>query len=121
MAKKQQPETSLAAFRSLQPEQMAEIHQKIIWALGQITEGSYEDLASALRLPKERIWKRLSELLKAGLIYRPGNTKVLSSGRKGFTWRLVEKDGQNQKVTESSLPGKSVSDYSKKIIQMSLL
>jgi predicted transcriptional regulator len=121
MSKKQKPETSLAAYRSLDPVQMAEIYQKILWGLGQIKEGSYEDVALAIRLPKERVWKRLSELMKAGLIYRPGNTKILSSGRKGFTWRLVAKDGPNEKVTEKSLPGKTISDYSKSIKQLSLL
>jgi len=121
MAKRKQPETSLEAYKSLDPAQMAEIYQKILWSLGQIGEGTFEQIAVSLRLPKERVWKRLSELQKQGLIYRPGNKLPLSSGRLGYTWKLVEKDGQNEKVTEKSLPGKSVAEYAKSITQLSLL
>ena len=120
MAKIKLPETSLSAYHSLKPEQMAEIYQKILWGLSQIKEGTFEDLSVCLRLPKEKIWKRLNELEKAKLIYRPGTKKVLTSGRLGFTWKLVEKDGSTQKVTESSPPGSSVGDYSKKLIQKRL-
>lgn len=121
MAKKPQPETSLAAFRSLDPVQMAEIYQRILWSLGQIGEGTFEQIAVSLRLPKERVWKRLSELQKQGLIFRPGNKWPLSSGRLGYTWKLVVNGNENHKITEKSLPGKTVADYSKAITQLSLL
>jgi predicted transcriptional regulator len=120
MLKRKLIPTSLEAYNSLQPTQLAEIYEKILWGLGQIKEGTFEDLSVCLRIPKEKIWKRLNELAKANLIYRPGNTKVLSSGRKGYTWRLVEKEGQPEKVTESALPGKSVGDFSRNLIQNKL-
>lgn len=116
MAKRKQPETSLEAFRSLDVVQLTEIHQKILWALGQLKEATFEEIALCLRVPKERIWKRMSELAKAEKIYRPGNKRSLQSGRQGFTWML--KDGE---TIPASLPGKSISDYSKSITQLSLL
>lgn len=121
MTKKQIPQTSKDAYSSLRPEDMAEVYRLILWSLTQLKEGSMEDIARACRMPKERIWKRLSELAANGLIYRPGNTKVLSSGRKGFTWRLVEGSTPPEKVTEKVMDGPTVADISRKIQQLTLL
>lgn len=120
MANAKYPETSQAAYRSLDPVQVAEIYQRILWALGQLTEATYEEIASSLKLPKEKIWKRMSECQRNGWVYRPGNKRPLQSGRLGFTWKLVG-DTPPEKVTEQSLPGPTVSDYSKKLIQGTLL
>lgn len=119
MTKRKNPETSVEAYRSIRPEDLAEIHQNILWALSQIKEGTFEEIAYALRIPKERVWKRLSELQKLGLIYRPGNKKALSSGRLGYTWRTVTEE-PTIIVTERSLPGDSVADYSRKLIEQKM-
>lgn len=120
MTKRKQPETSKAAYNSLDPVQMAEIYLKIIWALGQLTEATFEEIASSLKLPKEKIWKRMSELERFGKVYRPGNKRPLASKRLGYTWKLIESETIPEKVTEKSLPGTSVADYSRKILQTSL-
>lgn len=113
--KRKNPETSVSAYRSLNPLQLAEIYQKILWGLGQIGEGTFEDIAIAVRLPKERVWKRMNELCKNNLIYRPGNKKPLASGRLGYTWKLVKENGDNNSVIEQSPTGPSISDYSRNI------
>lgn len=118
MAKKT-PETSKEAYRSLDPDKISELHRLILFALSQIGEGTFEDVSAALKLPKERIWKRMSELHKQELIYRPGNKRILKSGRSGYTWMLTEKGRPNTTKAEKILKGKSVSDYSKKIIELS--
>lgn len=119
MSNKQIPETSREAYKSLDPATLNERYQRILWALGQIGEGTFQDVAKVLKLPDSVIWKRLSDLGKWGLIYRPGNKKILSSGRAGFTWKVV-KNGESQPTTEKSLPGKTVSHYSKVILQSQL-
>lgn len=120
MTKRKQPETSKTAYQSLDPVQIREIYIKIKWALGQIGSGTFEDISAALKVPKERVWRRLKEMEDLGMIYRPGTKKLLSTGRNGMVWTLYNHDGQNTKVTEKSLPGTSVADYSRKILQTSL-
>lgn len=97
------PETSLEAYNSLDPSSLREIYQRIIWALSQIGEGTWEDIARCLKERDSKIWRRLNELQKMDLIYRTENKKVLSSGCKGFTWRLTLKGSP------------TVSDYSRNI------
>jgi len=115
MAKRKNPATSNDAFRSLKHSEVKELHEKIIWGLGQIKEGSFEDISLAIKIPKDRVWRRLSELIRDGKIYRPGTKKVLSSGREGYTYRLTTPGQSVEKVTEKALPGKSISDFSKNI------
>lgn len=89
MAKKQIPDTSLEAYKSLNPESIRDIYQRILWALSQIGEGHYEDIAYALKEKESRIWKRLKEMSDMNLIYRTENKKMLSSGRDGYTWKAT--------------------------------
>lgn len=115
MGKKKQPETSTAAYKSLDPDHLNDTYKNILWALGEIGEGHFEDIAKKCGANASTIWKRLSELAVAGLIYRPGNKKKLKSGREGYTWMLtgaVTKEMQNR---EKVLGGKSVADHSREI------
>lgn len=109
------PETSKAAFHSLDPDQLSEIHRKILYALSQLFEGSFEDIAAFLKVDKSTIWKRLSELHKDGLIYRPGTKKALRSGRAGYVWRLTDKSMPKTQAAEKLLAGPSIADYSRKM------
>jgi hypothetical protein len=111
-------ETSREAFASLKPCEIKETYDGILNALSIIKEGTFEDIAKAMKCKPDKIWKRLSELHeKYGLIFRPGNKRVLKSGRPGFTWRLTIEGEENVKITDTALPGKSVSDYSKDILK----
>jgi predicted transcriptional regulator len=115
MSKKKIPETSTAAYRSLDPDKLNERYSKILAALGQIKEGTFEEIAKAAKLDKEKVWKRLSELALAGLIYRPGNKRKLKSNREGYTWMLTGAVTEEMQQRERVLDGKSVADYSKDI------
>lgn len=121
MSKAKYPSTSKEAYQSLDPAQIRDIYVQIKWALGQIGSGHFEDIAAALKLPKERVWRRLKEMEDLQIIYRPGTKKRLSTGRNGMVWQLCNPERQNEKVTEKALAGKSISDYSKSITQLSLL
>lgn len=114
MAKRKQPETSLDAYHSLDPVKISDIHQKILNALSVIGEGTFEDISRQLKVPKERVWKRLSELGRMSLIHRPGIKKQLKSGSQGYVWALTELG--KLKVTERVLEGDTISDFSKKLI-----
>ncbi len=120
MPKRKPVETSLEALASLSPVNLLEVHLRIMDALRIIGSGTYEDIARQAKLEPQRVWKRLSEALKAGVIYRPGTKKPLKSGRNGFVWALTQPGQSTEPVTEKALPGPSVSDYAKKIIQTSI-
>jgi predicted transcriptional regulator len=115
MSKRKNPETSKAAFKSLDPDKLNERYTLILEALAKIKEGTFEEISRAAKLNKSVVWKRLSELAASNLIYRPGNKRKLKSGREGYTWMLVGEVAEKLQSRERSLDGKSVSDYSKEI------
>lgn len=116
MGKRKNPETSNAAYRSLDPANLSERYQKILLALKKIKEGTFEEVAVAAGLEPQMVWKRLSELQKSGLIYRPGNKRRLKSGREGFTWCLTGELPAELQAREQLMGGKSVSEYADEII-----
>lgn len=116
MPKRKNPQTSLDAYRNLDPTRLAEIYVKIIESLKIIKEGNFEDIADHMKVKPEKIWKRLSELARAGLIHRTSTRKTLRSGDTGFTW----KPGPRTEKIEKVMPGDSISEYSKKLTQQNL-
>jgi predicted ArsR family transcriptional regulator len=121
MTTRKNPETSKEAFRSLKSDELAETYKGIILALSRIGEGHFEDIALQMRVKPEKVWKRLSELAKDGLIYRPGTKKPLRSGRNGYTWMLTKEGLPKTDKSEKALSGKSVSDYAKELIRQPTL
>jgi predicted transcriptional regulator len=115
MAKRKVPETSKAAYDSLRQDDIRDMYRKIMVALSAIGKGTFEDIAAHMKVERERVWKRLSEMQEMGLIYRPGSKKILKSGRNGFEWALTESHLPKTEAAEKSLKGRSVSDFSKNI------
>jgi hypothetical protein len=116
MKKRNNPETSTEAFKSLRPEELAEVYCKIILALSKIGEGTFEQISAVAKLEPQRVWRRLSEMLKMGLVYRPGKKIPLKSNRLGYTWMLTKDGLPKTDKSEKALSGKSVSDYSRSLI-----
>lgn len=87
MARKNK-DTSIEAYHSLDPIDLGERFKKILAALLIIKEGTFEDIASYLKVEKSTIWKRLSEMERMGQIHRPGHKKKMSSGRNGYVWTV---------------------------------
>jgi hypothetical protein len=119
MPKRKLQSTSLNAYKSLDPENIRQMYKDIVFVLGQMQGGgSYEDIAKALKVKESRVWKRLGEAERIGLIHRSGR-KILSSGRAGSIWKVGPK-GASLVIENKGLPGPSVSDYAKAILQTSL-
>lgn len=114
--KRKQPETSLEAYRNLDPVRLSRLHQDMVRAVGALNEANYEAIANFLMLKPEKVWKRLNEVERAGAIYKPGNTILTRNGAKSYTYRLTKPGESTAPVTEKILPGKSISDFSKKLI-----
>lgn len=120
MPERKNPETSLAAYRSLEVNQLNEIYQKILAALSVITEGTFEDISAWLHVDKSRVWKRLSEMERMQLVYRPGNKRILKSGRFGYTWMLTNGSvPKTEKQQKELLKGtKSISEIAGNIAKI---
>jgi predicted transcriptional regulator len=110
-------ETSKAAYDSLKPEMLREDYRLILFALKNITEGTSQSISASLKLPDDKVRKRLSEMARMGLIYKPGHTHVTKAGNKAYVWRLVQSEEPVETKIENKkyIPGKTVQSYAKEI------
>lgn len=115
--KRNLPETSLEAYASLNAGQLQEMYGKIVFALRNIKSGTSQQIAATLKTTDDKVRKRLSEMEKMKMIYKPGHKLPTTSGRMAYVWALV---GGEETVTqymkkEKLLPGKSVQAYAKEL------
>lgn len=115
MKKKQVPDTSKEAWRSLDPAKMAQIYRGILYALGVMNKATFEEIAAHMKVDKSKIWKRMSELQRMKLVYRPGSKKMLKSGRQGYEWALTSQVTPKTDKEQKALKGPTVADHSRKI------
>lgn len=115
MSKRNNPSTSNDAYKSLQPDQVRAMYVKIVEALKIIGPSTYEELAKHMKEKPERIWKRLSEAGSLNLIHRPGERRVMASGRQGFVW-AVGPPTETSKKRERVMKGKTIVQFSKDIL-----
>lgn len=110
-----QPETSQEAYHSLKFDDIKNVYVAILRALGEIGQGTSEQVATHTGIPHERLWKRFSELERDEKIY---NTKIKhknKSGRNAFQYALR---GSETKLseTEKIMTGNNVNHYAGKIL-----
>lgn len=115
MSKRKVAATSRAAYDSLTADKLRDDYKKIMTALSILGEATSEQIASKLKCKPDKIWKRLSEMARMDVIYKPGNRRPLKSGCMGFTWALTETGKQMVESSQELLPGKPVQEYSKEI------
>lgn len=120
MSKRKVPDTSLEAWRSITNEQLSNHHAKILASLAQIKTGSAEQISTHSNLSYWQITKRLSELVKKELIYNTGLKVPTRTGRSAYTYALCNPGSVPPKTTEKAMPGETVADFSKKILQQKL-
>lgn len=116
MRKSKMPETSLEAYKSLDPVRLNDTYKGIIMALSELGSGTFEDIAKKMKVDKSVVWKRLSELERANILYRPGTKKTLKSGRSGFVWMILSLDGISSIIEEAKLKSTpTIQDHSRNI------
>lgn len=108
-------ETSLAAYRSLDPTKLSETKRQILYALSQLFVATHEEVAAFMKVDRSVVWKRMSELERDGMIFKPGIKKALRSGRAGFCYQLTSASQPRTTAAEKALKGHSIVDYSRKI------
>lgn len=112
-------ETSKEAYLSLEPEKIQQIYTDIMKALSVIGEGTFEDIASNLKIDKSRVWKRLSEMQKNGMIFNTGRKKLLKSNRNGFTWMLTQNNTPKTDKEENKFRDKTTfTNHTRKLSQV---
>lgn len=115
MAKRKIIETSQEAYKSLQPDQIREIYSKVIEALKVLGMASTEQISEYTTIPHPRIHKRVSEMEKLEMIYRPGIKVPTKAGRSAYQWTLRNNQPIVERKPEKALPGKPVHEYAKSI------
>jgi predicted transcriptional regulator len=120
MRKRKVPETSIEAWRSIDPAQLAQIYRGILYALGIMHRATFEEIAAHMKVDKSRVWKRMSELERMKLVYRPGSKKLLKSGRQGYEWSLTSQVTPKTDSELKALKGKpTIQDHSRAIESIS--
>lgn len=119
MQKDNLPQTSIQAYKSITDEMLTNHYGKILSCLKSIGKGTYEEISSHTGLEKHRVGRRVSELERMGVIYKPGEKRLTSSNRYAFVYKLVE-NGEISAQPEKILPGPSVGELARPLIQKSL-
>lgn len=120
MKDKKLPQTSLDAYKSVPDEMKERHHSKILNALKELKLAIGEEIALKVGMDKHQIGRRLSELERDQLIYKPGSKKNTSTGRQAFQYALTGMDIPEIKKVESVKNSDiSTADYASKIINMS--
>lgn len=119
--KKKLPETSLEANRMATEEMRNNHRSKIIKALQVLGSANYEQIATYLTLEPHAVGRRMKELEGMDIVFKPGPKHPTKSGRNAYLYTLQEAGRKVENRTEKSLPGKSVSDFSKEIIKQTSL
>lgn len=81
-------QNSREAYREVQPK-LSALHHQIMYAMRKIQRGTFYQIADAAGLEPSQVWKRCSELEKAGHITPDGRT-MGPNGRSVTVWRLKE-------------------------------
>jgi len=114
------PVTSLEAYRAVNSEMLVNHHSKIISALKSAKNGlMYEQIAAQIKMDKHQVGRRISELERENVIYKTGEKRLTSTNRNAFVYKIVE-NGEVSAEPERMMKGESVSDISKKLIQPTL-
>lgn len=117
MGKRKNPETSLEAYRALDPIKVSQTMIKISDALKVIGEGNFEDIAAAAGMPEPKVWKRLIDCVRGELIHATGETKPTVHGNKSNIF-APGPSPERVKRKERVLKGKTISDFSKALNQV---
>lgn len=114
-----QPETSLAAYKSVSLEMKNSHWGKIIKALKSLGSGTYEELADHVGMERHQIGRRLKEMELEELIFKSGLKRPTKSGRNAYVYYLV---GSSQPKTEREINYSKVkttaTEHANKIIEL---
>lgn len=98
------PTTSHEAYKSMTKDLLSNHHAKIVEALNYLGSATFEEIASYLKWDdRNRAARRLSELEREQIIFKPGEKRPTRSGRNAFVYTLVRKEDKKQEYKQSLL------------------
>jgi len=123
--KRSLPSTSHDAYAQAKP-MIASHHGKILAALQVLGSETAEGIAKYLGMDHSQINRRVSEMERLQLIYKPGLKKKTKTGREAFVWCICGNSlpKTDNEVNEYKKGVKASSDFSKDLLastQMKLL
>lgn len=86
------PNTSHAAYAVAKKGMISNHHQKILNALQILGTETAEGIAKHLGMDHSQINRRVSEMERLQLIYKPGWTKPTKTGRQAYVWSILTND-----------------------------
>lgn len=119
--KRQLPSTSHDAYAQAKP-MISSHHAKILEALKVLGSETAEGIAKYLGMEHSQINRRVSEMERLQMIYKPGTKKNTKTGRQAFVWCICDKSlpKTDTQAAESNPYRKgqaSSTDFSKQLIQ----
>ena len=93
------PQTSHDAYRSITPEQLSRHYSKIMEALKVLGSASAEQIAKHLTMEHSQVNRRMSEMFRLEMIYKPGKKVLTKSGRNAYVW-AIRGTGQKEEAIE---------------------
>jgi len=88
MKNRKLPDTSLSAYKSVSIEMQNNHFSKILKALKVLGVASAEQIATYIGMEHSQINRRISEMERLELIWKPGNKVPTKSGRMAYQWQL---------------------------------
>ena len=85
------PETSIEAYHSMTDDLLSDHHKKIIKALTILRRATAEEISVYLGWDdKNRSSRRMCELERNQIIYKPGEKRKTKYGRNAYVYELVK-------------------------------
>lgn len=82
-------QTSIKAFESLTKEYKDHCYVRIAKTLDRMKAGGNSwEISQKGGIEYDRVWRRISEMGKAGIVYRLPTTRPTGSGRQAHVWQL---------------------------------
>ena len=86
------PDTSIEAYHMMTDDLLSEHHKKIIEALTILKKATAEEIAEHIGWDdKNRSARRMSELEREQIVYKPGEKRKTKYGRNAYVYELVKK------------------------------
>lgn len=121
MKKKNLPDTSLDANRRATLEMRADHWNKILSALERLELATYEQIAVFAGLDRHQVGRRLCELRGQSKVLKLDTKWPTSSGRSAYQYALPGYIAKEGTAVEKSMPGKTISDFSRNILKQTTL
>jgi len=117
-----QPSTSTEAYKKVKEFGIDQNHHaKIIKALERLGTATGEQIADLLGMDVHQIMRRVNELEKEQVIYKPGTRFPNKKGNMCYQYCLLKSGQKVEHKIEKALEGKPVHQYAKELIQQPTL